>query len=103
MRFFIFTLSAIILSVFAVDAFAQDSELATKLCEIRQLFCGDAWGGALVTAAVLFLGVLVLNGKVHWTLVVLIVAGMMIFINAEYMPGNLTTQTVELDDECYCD
>lgn len=83
-------------------AWAGDSELAAKLCEIRQIFCGNSAGGVLVTLAIIFLGILTLNGKMHWTIVILITAGIIIFLNAEDMPQNMTDQAVEIDEGCIC-
>ncbi|MDX1950229.1 MAG: TrbC/VirB2 family protein [Rickettsiales bacterium] len=75
------------------------SELAGKICDIRQLFCG---GVALAVAsfAILAIGFLTLRGGVHWSLLLIVTIGIILFISADAFVSDLSGGTVDVNCQC---
>ncbi len=74
-----------------------------KLCEIRRFFCGTT-KTVIVATAIVILGLLVIMGKIKWTHVIVVLAGVSIFSSAEYFMISLTTLPPNLGViySCYC-
>ncbi len=95
---------AIIVLVFLFPEISEASRMAEKICDIRSLFCiNSVMGSVLVAFSLVFVGILSFNGRMHWTLVFLIVVGIMIFINAHDVTEDISTdEDFEVDDGCKC-
>ncbi len=57
------------------------SQSEFRICQIRRFFCGRT-GMVIVAFAVLCLGILIVNQKMHWAPAILILTGIIIFYNA---------------------
>ena len=74
---------------------------ANKICLIRQLFCGRA-AMVTVTMAVLFLGFLVLTNKAHWSLVLIVGTGVIVFMNADEIARMIASPSFAIAANCSC-
>jgi type IV secretory pathway VirB2 component (pilin) len=53
-----------------------------KICEIRRLFCGSM-AVAVAGISIFLIGVMILAQKIHWGTAILMIAGIIVFYNAE--------------------
>lgn len=60
------------------------SQLEMRLCMIRRIFCGSLVG-ITVTISVFVIGIMTLNNKIHWGTAILMIAGIVIFVEADSM------------------
>lgn len=79
---------------------SNQSELAAKICDIRQLFCGGG-GMAVAGFSVGMLGFMAFTGRIHWSVVLVTAIGMAIFIGADQLVGDITDDT-NIDSNCEC-
>lgn len=113
LKFILFlSLFMVLFTVGSGDAFANpiptpdppsvEGELSKKICDIRRLFCPSKGGFVLVAFAVFFAGMLVIGGKMHWTVLLLVAVGIGIFSRAEKVPKLMTVNEVQLHGSCDC-
>ncbi len=49
-----------------------------KICQARRIFCGQT-GAVMIAAAIFLLGIGIVNNRVHWATVILVISGITIF------------------------
>jgi type IV secretory pathway VirB2 component (pilin) len=73
-----------------------------KLCDIRLVFCNST-AIALISFGVLFLGFMIFMGKLHWTMVIMTVAGMVIFVQAHNVTKKISNDPkFKVNQKCEC-
>lgn len=85
----------------AYSAPVQSSELAAKVCDIRQMFCGGG-GLAVVSVSIGVLGFMAFTGRMHWSIALVAAAGIAIFMGADQLVGDLAGDESVIDDNCEC-
>lgn len=76
--------------------------LESKLCEIRLVFCNKT-AVAMISFALVFMALLIFMGKVHWTMVIIIVAGMLVFVQAHNVSESLSNDPdFQVEAACRC-
>ncbi len=86
--------------VFSYADPAEGSKLAGKICDIRQLFCGGL-GIGIATFAIFSLGILAMRGGIHWSLVLIVIIGLILFVSADIFVSDLTGGNVDANCECF--
>jgi type IV secretory pathway VirB2 component (pilin) len=89
----------------SLPAFAQPDDipipipgqasLSDQLCELRQLFCGDA-AVVIIGTMVFVVGLLFFSGRISWTFVMLLSTFAVVFISADIFREYITGR---IDDE----
>ncbi len=97
----IFVVLLLLITFQGASCFAQASGLAAKICDIRVLFCGGG-GLAVVGFAIGMIGLMVLNGKMHWSVLLISGVGIIIFMSADQFVNELTGDTGAIDSNCEC-
>jgi len=72
-----------------------------KLCEIKQLFCGNT-AMAMVAFAIFLMGIMILNQKLQWHNALLIFSGIIIFYNADKVALLFNSNILVLPGNCSC-
>lgn len=76
--------------------------LEDKLCEIRLVFCNTG-AIAIISFAIIFIGFLIFMGKLHWTTVIIFVAGMVVFVQAHNVSKSLSgNPNFQVKAACAC-
>ncbi len=101
MRFLLLAVAIIFFAGVAYSAPTQSSELAAKICDIRQMFCGGG-GLAVATFSIGVLGFMAFSGRMHWIVALVAVAGITIFMGADQLVGDLAGDESTIDDNCEC-
>ncbi len=78
----------------------HSSELAQKICDIRNMFCGGG-GITVIVISIVTIGLMVFNGRMHWTVLVMILAGFAIFVGADVFVSNLSGDDSITECECF--
>lgn len=77
-------------------------KIEEKLCDIRLVFCNTT-AVALGAFAIVFIGFLILAGKLHWTFVIIVLAGMFIFTQAHEVTESMSSDpNFSVHQKCEC-
>lgn len=77
-------------------------KIEEKLCDIRLVFCNTT-AVALAAFAIVFVGFLILAGKLHWTFIIIVVAGIFVFTQAHEVTETMSSDpNFSVHQKCEC-
>ncbi|HCR86043.1 MAG TPA: hypothetical protein DIV86_05130 [Alphaproteobacteria bacterium] len=101
---FLYLFTSSLLLAYPSLSFATGSNvtLEDKLCEIRLLFCNST-AVVIISISIIFIGFLIFMGKLHWTTVIIFVAGMIVFVQAHNVSKNISANpSFQVNAACRC-